>query len=375
MKNLKYDTLLKQQHVKMTTWVRYMRQQGYSQNFSYTKAKSTVMYTQIEKKYTRLIFADSFVKLQNENNDKVLNYIYKYRAFANVNKCNYLSINKNEKIKVNLKPKTHKLTDTGNWSLAGRQEIKLKSLLTILFNKKIAEKFTDSDYEISTNIIKGFDQPLKIVNADIDEIYSLSLSGWSQTSCMEGDLSYLDMYRQNPEVFQGIFFKTANNIIVGRALLVTTDTFTYVDRIYYKNSEHLKLCQNAAKDAGYYFKTHNTYCNPTQFTTYEGIEETIYISVQLNNIFYDNYPYMDTLHYFQDGILQNYAFEDIGEYYKLQDTGGGYETYNVGIYDDIDDCFIDEEDAVTINYGRQEGCTTHVDNCYYSNANDGYILH
>ena len=75
---------------------------------------------------------------------------------------------------------------------------------------------------------------------------------------------------------------------------------------------------------------------------------------------FNSYPYIDTFCYGEYGYLTN---KDIGEYEYLETSGDRNDTNNT-VYDDIDECDIDEEDSATITAGerRYVNLRTHIDN-------------
>lgn len=323
----------------------------------------------------KLIFSKNFLTFLSNNQDKkVFRFLLKGMHFANVKKCNYITLRKGEKLTFHPKPKNQLFTESLDWKRDGRQEIKPMALLILLFGTSVKKFISNTDLEEATDAIKNYMSLPKIVIADsFEQIYELPTAGWSQSSCMSGK-GYTQLYEENKDVFEPIIFKIGNEI-VGRCLRVSANQFTYYDRIYYKNTEHYSAIIEAIKTEGKYnFKSTNS-IGSTEFTNLEGQSRNMHITVTATLSTSWSLPYMDTLCYYDDEQceLTNYD-NDIHEGYKLDSTCGDCTTLERGVYDEIDECYIDEEDAVQIEFGNQRYCTTHRDNCYYSEGNDGYCL-
>jgi len=321
---------------------------------------------------SKIVFSESFASFLLDNQDKkIFRLLYKGRFFANVEKCNFITLRKNEKLSFHPRPQNQLFTENGDWKRDGRQEIKPLALLTLLYGNSVKKFISNKDIEDATNVIKTFGADVSIHESTFEEIYTFNTSDWAQSSCMSGK-GYIDLYNDNPDVFKAIVFKLGTQII-GRCLLVKIDdSFSFYDRIYYKNTEHLQLIIDAiVKEDKFYHKTYNTIgCNSFTFRG-QSYNKSVSVDATLN--VYNHLPYMDTLKYYDinDNTLQNF---EPSEGYLLNDTCGGYEEINQGTWDEIDNCYIDDEDAVCIDFGTREGCTTHRDNCYYSDANIGYCL-
>lgn len=324
------------------------------------------------KAKSKVIFSKSFESfLLNNQDKKIFRFLWKLRHIAKVEKCNYITLRKDEKLSFHPRPNNQLFTDNNDWKREGRQEIKPLALLVLLYGNSIKKFISNKDIEDATNVIKTFEADPTIHESNFEEIYNISTSDWAQSSCMSGK-GYIDLYNNNTDVFKAIVFKSGSEII-GRCLLVTIDdNFAFYDRIYYKSTEHYQAIVNCIiKEDKYYYKTYNTI--GSDCFTYRGQSYNKTISVDVTLDINDYLPYMDTMRYYctDDNTLQNY---EPSQGYYLNDTSGGYEDIYKGIYDEIDGCYIDEDDAVCIDFGNREGCYTHMDNCFYSDANNGYCL-
>lgn len=329
-----------------------------------------------------LVFSDSFSNLLSSTDNKALRLLYGLRRFARVSQGNYITVRTNDRhITYHPRPESQQFNENGDWKREGRQEIRLVALLSKLYGGWIVSKIQNKDLEEAAAIIKNFGSEVTMEEVSIDECYSHGGAGWVQSSCMYNKHHLLDLYRDNEDVFQGIIFKKGTEV-VGRCLRVTIDDFTYYDRVYHKSSEHLNAIHDLFKEKGFMYKYVNSYSDKVRFTDGVNVKcKTLIkeVSVDLDS---ESLPYCDTLSYLYDidGTMyisneQPERSDDVEECYVLNSTCGSYETINLrGVWDDIDECYIDEEDACTIDYGRHEGRITHVDNVYYSDANGGYIL-
>lgn len=321
---------------------------------------------------SKVIFSKSFENfLLNNQDKKVFRLLWKLQHIAKVDKCNYITLRKDEKITYHPRPTNQLFTDNKDWKREGRQEIKPLALLVLLYGSSIKKFISNKDIEDATNVIKTFDAAPTINESTFDHIYDINTSDWAQSSCMSGK-GYIELYNDNKDVFKAIVFKSGTEII-GRCLLVTIDDkFSFYDRIYYKGAEHYQAIVNCIiKEDKHYYKTYNSIgCDSF---TFRGQSYNKCVSVDASLNVNDYLPYMDTLRYYDinDNTLQNF---EPSEGYLLNDTCGGFEEINKGVWDDVNQCYIDEQDAVCIEFGHREGEYTHIDNCYYSDANNGYCL-
>lgn len=131
-------------------------------------------------------------------------------------------------------------------------------------------------------------------------------------SCMSDvDSDFFEIYTTNEDVCQMVIYKSPDDedLILGRALLWTlTNGKKFMDRIYTNYDSDVDLFKEYAKKNGWYTKQKNTYNNYNNYlvspngelsddalSTREGS-----ISVKIKQIYYDQYPYMDTLKYYDE---------------------------------------------------------------------------
>jgi hypothetical protein len=152
-------------------------------------------------------------------------------------------------------------------------------------------------------------------------------------SCMSGgDCGrFLSIYRNNPNQCKMLILKSADGEkIKGRALvwkLSEPKDVIFMDRIYTNSDDDEMLFTNYAKKEGWYYKNEQKYGGTHIIIPGKGSEE-IDMSVILENINFDFYPYVDTLRYFYPDTKTMSTDEDLeGKKYTLTDTEGHYEEY------------------------------------------------
>src|SRR5690606_12232044 len=136
---------------------------------------------------------------------------------------------------------------------------------------------------------------------------------------------------------------------------------------FYTASDHLYdiFLEWANKQPDLYYKVAYKNRDQKRLITKKGEEFVVNMRVNLNTEGYDSYPYIDTFQWGGEGYLINYEDGRFTYDNTNGSRGGG------GVYDEIDGCYIDEDDSV---YVETAGVTTHVDNCVYSEHRDQYIL-
>ena len=209
---------------------------------------------------------------------------------------------------------------------------------------KEIEDFVNS-YKSSIDILNDAFLKFDIVKGDrIAELYNHSnysnMEGTLGNSCMaDVDDYYFYIYVENPDVCKlvvlyddnGSISKVGDNVkyssdkIKGRALLWTTrEGDIFMDRIYTNNDSDVDLFKKFADKNGWWHKKSQN--SDRSFYAERGSEtkEPIYV-VDLQK-WDDNFPYLDTLCYFNSGTgeLSN-DNEDISADYILNSTEGYYD--------------------------------------------------
>lgn len=165
-----------------------------------------------------------------------------------------------------------------------------------------------------------------------------NLDGTLGGSCMGGvSSSYFDIYANNPNVGMVVLYTNdRKNKIKGRAILwenlLEPEGRTYMDRIYTNDSSDEQLFKEYAIKNGWLHKSHQGYGAESYIVdTRTGSNTQITLISQLKETDYNDYPYMDTMCYYNpdNGKISN---RNRGMKYNLIDTYGGYDTI-----DDYDD--------------------------------------
>ena len=181
-------------------------------------------------------------------------------------------------------------------------------------------------------------------------------------SCMRYDRCqrYLNIYTENPNQVTMVIMKGMDpNKIIGRALIWKLNNGEiYLDRPYANNDEDVNLFKQWGRDKGY-----------SVYSDYKNKEVT------LDKANFSYYPYMDTFKYLKrdENLLSTDSNEfDSGnqDWIKLEDTGGGYDEAQSGIYSEYLGEYIDEDSAV---YAEDLQSYIHSDDAYYLEYKDQYV--
>lgn len=219
-----------------------------------------------------------------------------------------------------------------------RQEIKIGRVVRALL-KSANKDFETKDIEVFVNKYKSTMDMIndkffnfEIVNGnDIAYWYNYKnyyrRSGTLGSSCMS-DVSdyYFDIYTQNTNQVSLVILKSENDKtkIVGRSLLwKLKDNKMFLDRIYTIEDSDVNLFREYAKKMGWYYKYYNSSTNNNSCYAPDGEIVHIDISLKLENYGMTNFPYLDTLKYFDsyDGTL---TYKSGNGRWLLEDTGGDY---------------------------------------------------
>jgi hypothetical protein len=256
-----------------------------------------------------------------------------------------------------------------------------------MFNGKACHVLKNHLIEEITNTCKAYAKANEIrfellPNSEIAEIYkNVSTDGWSKGSCMaEENCDFFEIYTDNPETWPSILVGFIGEEIVFRSLrVVTAEGLTMQDRHYFKKEEIEEAFFMYCKENGLTCKNksalnYNTVRLNGDADNLEELESSVCIKFPADE--YKSLPYMDTFK-FSTTSKNELSTEEptrAGVYIKLDSTCGGYSEIQIGVWDVIDEVYIDEENAVEIGFGMHRGSRTHESNVYYSERNEGYIL-
>ena len=180
---------------------------------------------------------------------------------------------------------------------------------------------------------------MEVVNGDkIPHFYHYtryeSEDGSLGSSCMcSVDSEYFDIYADSDNVGMLVFYvNNTKRKIKGRAIvwknLIEPEGRTYMDRIYTNNSSDEQLFKEYAKKQGWLHKSHQGYgADSNILDTVDDTNIRMTLIAQVDPSEYSEYPYMDTMVYYNpdNGHISN---KENRMKYILQDTGGGYDTTN-----------------------------------------------
>lgn len=351
-----------------------------------------------------LYFSDRFEKIlkqiYDENSNSHDNYIVaKYLLNIIYNKhlkgsykehtMTYIDItDKNDTISFLPATKVQNSTISG-YKQSGRNEIKVgrfvRTLTTLNLNNFT---ITDKQIENFVNIYKAMIDRLKnrtklfsIVNGeDIAKFYKSenysrnedgNLTGSLAGSCMNDDMSYLKLYTDNPEVVSMVILRNEknNDLIDGRALLWKLENpkgKIFLDRIYTTKDSDVNLFLDYAKSNGWLYKKSQSWGN--------NVEGADFISTTLKVEKYREYPYLDTLKYFnpETGEISSTEFSKRITYYDLSSSGGGY-TLHKGVEVAWDGYRNREDEKRNLVWCRLNNGYCNIDDARYLNYIDEYV--
>jgi len=167
------------------------------------------------------------------------------------------------------------------------------------------------------------------------------------------------IYTQNQDVCKMLILKEDDKII-GRALIwklasirrmgeAIENVEYFMDRQYTIKESDVQKFRNYAKEKGWCYKSYNNH-HSYSTVTIDGEEKNVQMTVKVKDKDYNRYPYMDTFRRYDvsNGILHNDDEQD-RDYegqYILEDTGGGYNEIEGGVYSEWYDRRVNDDDAV-----------------------------
>jgi len=317
-----------------------------------------------------LIIAESFKRFFEVNRSKskiadiLLQDTYTTTEFAN-----YIA-RRGDMISFLPAGKEHTVNDNGDWKRENRQTsragklarklidsthidtLELKDTDFELFSNLIkADKINDEDCQVQFIEVKGEDIKYRYNENNHSKLYTLGQLG---DSCMryENCERYLDIYVKNPDKISMLVMIDCENNTVGRALVWNTNKGMFMDRVYATDA-HQKMFENYAEEKGWmYKKVHSNGVNV--HIVRNGESEMRYLTVELDEYEFDEYPYVDTLCYLSDtGKISNDSGYNDKE---LRSTSGSWEqqedNHDNECWDEENEEYIDEGDAEYIEgYG------------------------
>lgn len=335
-------------------------------------------------------FSDSFVSflINSMVNNKVSKALYKY--YANIesipayssmvtsSEIDYITFRNDGTISYLPKGKEHVVNEDGTWKKDNRQNGKPGKVIRKLFTAKGLKLFKDQDFEVFGNSYKAhFAEGFRMVlepNEKIGKIYTMRYSDGEHTlnsSCMRNeDLETFDIYKYCAHVRILAMYDKDDNL-AGRALVwncenkTTNEYITFMDRVYTSKPYLEESFFEYAREQKWFRKAYQNFSDKGDLMSPEGVK----LDQQRLRVYCDTshsrYPYIDTFSYGDDDELNNYSgvyTYDNTDGTRSGDDNDDYEEEDTSVWDCIDECSIEEDDARQIERGQYRGQYTHVDN-------------
>lgn len=334
----------------------------------------------------KIVFSSSFIDFLRQSDCKVAQLLYKLQnkpynsAMLTDSEVNYITFRQDGTISFLPSGKEHKTNeDTGVWKRDGRQNGKPGKVIKKLFTVRAQKYFKDADFECFANSYKanfnddGYTFEM-LPNKQIPSVYEMEIAtgqGSLNNSCMNGDSQYLDIYK-NCAALQILILKNKDGLLCGRALVwKINEDITLIDRFYVTQDFMFdKFLMYATENKYWRKKDYKSYDNKQTFINPEGKEISKQFDIYTSTDF-DSFPYIDTFQYGNDGSLNNYG--DGCYTYNNTDgcRDGGEENHDEESYDDINECYISNDDAIYIEHGERcyRDRTCHIEDCVEAGGN------
>ena len=219
----------------------------------------------------------------------------------------------------------------------------------------------------------------------LEENYCSLIQGPLHSSCMResGCTDYIDFYSKNVGKVKLLILKDNddNTKIKGRALVWTLDfpeNRIFMDRIYHVYEQDVELFKEYAKKNEWIRKMSQDMDEDGPFLD-NLTGENIY-KLKIDGVVdgkTEEYPYMDTLKYYDGNILTNDMsfLEDISDGKKLESTGGDYDPLGDDMYfSEFYGEWIDLSDYYNVYYYCERVSDyRNGEDCYHSEYYDEYI--
>jgi len=168
-----------------------------------------------------------------------------------------------------------------------------------------------------------------------------TLGGSCMKDSSKGEYGYFEIYTSNPEHIQMLVLypEDIRDKIIGRAILWKLTTVDgkevkdkyFMDRVYTASDSDEYMFIEYAKANGYYYKGTQTYGADYDIVHPNGDIKRTIMEVFLPPKSYDNYPYMDTMQFYNPdtGIITNDSrrYREGKGYGVMTDTGGDISMY------------------------------------------------
>lgn len=252
--------------------------------------------------------------------------------------------------------KEQKFTESGTWSLEGRQSVSPGKWLRSLFSDAAIKKLGIKDHEFAVLATalkyEELADELTFRLVSFEEAYTYGDGDGTAYSCMKGK-RVGEFYRLfNAEC---VACYDGNASLRGRAVLwnnvsVGSNTIQLMDRIYSDSPEIEAGFKAYARSQGWHHKLTQSRDSVKAVVCPDGEQSRVNMSVSTVNgqcVAAEFYPYLDTFHSGDSSSLEN---NDDGHYtYNNTDGSRGREDEHYGEIENIDGDWISEDDAVEVD--------------------------
>jgi len=300
--------------------------------------------------------------IKNVHNHRYYEYLYNL-ALTDA-EIDYLTLRKGRTISYLPAGKEHIINGDGTWAREGRQNGKPSKVIRKILTKNAQKLFSDKDFENFACSYKASCEMQDMTFTEYDrhkipDVYSMcreSGSGSLNQSCMNDDRDYVFFYTGIKEV-SIIAMTNPKGELTGRALLWETPDGKLMDRVYVTKEHYYEMFIEYAKEKGYIRKVYyKSYDYKDLFTSPTEGEFNSHYKFEFDDSIFDEYPYIDTFTYGDDGYITNKCTGDY-EYSNTDGTRNGDDEDQR--WDELNGRYIHYDDAIYIERGRYNGYYIH----------------
>lgn len=264
------------------------------------------------------------------------------------------------------------IVEGGKVSSKNRQTVKVHKF----FNTVLKGKGTEYDIKCFADKLISFYSSYEVKyfkGKKFAENYSkVNTREWATQSCMDRKAeNFFELYTAS-RFRLGVIYREGE--IVGRFIEVSADMgFVYNDRLYYKDEMVVAWYNSWVDEKKMHRKAENSHNSKTKFYHVDKgrYDKTITLTLPKALDTYAIYPYLDTLTYGVGKTLYNY--DDGKMRFEFTDQYGKCKRLRCQL-DVITQKYIDNNEAIQIQFGAKSGEYTTVENLIYSVKNGGHCL-
>jgi len=267
------------------------------------------------------------------------------------------------------------------FSIKGRSDTTIGRIVRKLFDNE----FTDVQIEEFVNKFKSArdtSKDFELVSGD-DIMYWYNKEQYMDggvlgDSCMRHEecSNYIKFYAKSPEKISLLILHDNTNPekIRGRAIVWNLDepkNRIFMDRIFYTNDYIMNLFKSYAKEQGWLYKKNQNNNSDGPFIDTKTEQEFYDFKLVVNDVNDNNeYPYLDTLKFYDNNSLTNIIDEDDNntDVKKLTRTNGSYKL--VGVYSSF---YQEHIDPTNYHMCLWDDGYRNDDDCFYSEYYNGYV--